>query len=99
MKLTLKHAIAAIFLMLSFAAPVTAGPFEDASAAYDKGDYATALRLWLPLAKQGDAIAQFNLGQVYVNRLGVPKDKDYVEVVRWYRCLTSAPSGQNGVVS
>jgi TPR repeat protein len=50
---------------VSLAAPVAAGPFEDAGAAYDKGDYATALRLWRPMAEQGNAAAQFNLGQVY----------------------------------
>ncbi len=36
MKLTLKHAIAAILLMLSLAAPVAAGPLEDAIAADDE---------------------------------------------------------------
>jgi hypothetical protein len=45
MKHTLKHAIAAAVLMLNLAAPVVAGPFEDAAAAHDRGDYATALRL------------------------------------------------------
>ena len=41
--MNLKHALPAIFLILSFAAPVAAGPFEDAAAAYGRGDYATAL--------------------------------------------------------
>ena len=30
--------------------PAIAGPFEDGVAAAQKGDYATALRLWRPLA-------------------------------------------------
>ena len=30
--------------------------------AFNKGDYATALREWKPLAEQGNADAQFNLG-------------------------------------
>jgi TPR repeat protein len=38
--------------------PVLAGPLEDGQAAYDAGDYETAIRLWRPLAKQGDAMAQ-----------------------------------------
>jgi hypothetical protein len=50
MKLMLKHALAVIVLVLSFTAPVAAGWFEDAVAAHDKGDYATALRLLRPLA-------------------------------------------------
>jgi TPR repeat protein len=42
--------------------------------AYKSGDYATALREWTPLAKQGDAHAQNNLGLMYKNGQGVPQD-------------------------
>ena len=55
-----RAAFAAIVLLLSLAAPVAAGPLEDANAAYYRGDYATALRLLRPLADQGDAIARPN---------------------------------------
>ena len=34
-------------------------------AAYDSGDFATALREWRPLAEKGDARAQSNLGFMY----------------------------------
>ena len=63
-----------VVLLMSPAVPAVAGPQEDADAAYDRGDYATALHLWRPLAEQGDAIAQFNLGIVYANGQGVPQD-------------------------
>ena len=33
--------------------------------AYQRGDYATALRLWHPLAELGDADAQFHLGGLF----------------------------------
>ena len=69
-----RAAFAAIVLLLSLAAPVAAGPLEDATAAYDRGDYATALRLLRPLADQGDAIAQFNLGLMYDQGQGVPQN-------------------------
>ena len=36
--------------------------------AWQKGDYATAVNVWRPLAEKGDADAAFNLGQAY--RLG-----------------------------
>jgi uncharacterized protein len=75
MKRTIKQAIAAILLVLSFATPVMAGPLEDASAAIKRRDYATALRLIRPLAEQGDANAQYNLGVFYDNGLGVPQDR------------------------
>ena len=83
MKLTLKHTFAAIILMLSLASPVAAGPFEDAVMAYGRGDYATAMQLFRPLADQGNAIAQFNLGVMYQDGKGVPQD--YVEAIKWYR--------------
>jgi len=92
MKLRLKHAIAAIILALSVSAPVTAGPLEDADAAIKRRDYTTALRLIRPLAEQGDASAQYNLGVFYDNGLGVPQD-----LVRAYMWFTlSAAQGKDG---
>jgi tetratricopeptide (TPR) repeat protein len=60
MKLTLKHALAAIILVLSLAAPVTSAPLDDAVPAYQKGDYATALRL---IYQRSPAIKQKALGR------------------------------------
>jgi len=48
--------------------------FQRGYAAFQSGDYAIALREWTPLAKQGDADAQFNLGLMYANGDGVPRD-------------------------
>ncbi len=49
--------------------------------AYEKGDYATALMEFRVLAEQGDAIAQYNLGLMYANGRGVPRD--YVQAHLW----------------
>ena len=49
--------------------------------AYDRGDYETALKEFLPLAEQGPALAQFNLGFMYGQGEGVPKD--YVLAHMW----------------
>jgi hypothetical protein len=49
--------------------------FEEGVAAYKRGDYATALKKWRPLAEAGDATAQYNLGVMYANGYGVPQDK------------------------
>ena len=57
--------------------------FDEGLAAAQRGDYATALIEWQPLAKQGDADAQYNLGVMYRRGDGVPKNA--VEAVRWYR--------------
>jgi len=80
--LSLKHTIAAFFLILSLAAQVAASPFEDAFAAYNRGDYATALRLYQQLADEGSATAQLNLGIMYADGQGVARN--YAEAVRWY---------------
>ena len=43
--------------------------------AAQRGDYAAALREWRPLAEQGHAQAQYNLGVMYANGQGVAQDK------------------------
>jgi len=51
--------------------------------AYQRGDYATALRELRPLAEQGSADAQFNIGLMYNQGRGTPVD--YKEAAKWYR--------------
>jgi len=58
-----------------------AGPLEDATTARENGDYATALKLLRPLADQGIAGAEFNLGLMYAAGHGVPQD--YVSAHMW----------------
>ncbi|KAL1001113.1 sel1 repeat family protein [Haemophilus influenzae] len=57
--------------------------FQQGLTAYEQSDYQTAFKLWLPLAEQGNADAQFNLGLMYYNGRGVKQD-DF-EAVKWYR--------------
>jgi TPR repeat protein len=72
-----------VLLVWAAAVPAVAGPFEDGADAYRTGDYATALRLWRPLADAGNANAQFRLGVMYHNGQGVPQD--YAAAAAWYR--------------
>jgi uncharacterized protein len=86
MNRTCKAAVAALIFAVGFAGSVAAGPLEDANAAFKKGHYATALRLaswYRKAAEKGDARAQYNLGLMYDNGLGVPQD--YAAALRWYR--------------
>ena len=80
---TTKLARAAVLLSATLAGPATAGPYEDAMAAAKRGDYATAIGLWRPLADQGDRDARFLLGSMYAAGKGVPQD--YAEAAKWYR--------------
>ena len=73
--------LAALTALMSRATPVVAGDFEDAEAANKAGDYKKEFRLLKGLAEQGDADAQFNLGIMYANGEGVPKD--YVQAYAW----------------
>ena len=51
--------------------------------AYDRADYSTALRIWLPQAEQGDAIAQTYVGEIYEKGLGLAPD--FQVAAHWYR--------------
>jgi TPR repeat protein len=76
-------AVAALILAVGIAESVAAGPFDDADAAYKRGDYATALRLFRPQADRGNAYAQASLGMMYETGHGLPQD--YTAAASWYR--------------
>ena len=78
----LRH-IAAFAIWAVLATPLSAQNFGAGVAAYEAGDFATALENFQPLAEQGDAFAQYNVGLMYEIGRGVLQD--YAEAVRWYR--------------
>jgi predicted nucleic acid-binding Zn-ribbon protein len=51
--------------------------------ALDRANYATALKVWLPLAEQGDPAAQTYVGEIFEKGLGV--QPDYATAATWYR--------------
>jgi uncharacterized protein len=77
------RAILIAALIVAFAAPLSAQDFLKGWAAYESGDYATALKEWKPLAEQGAADAQYNLGVMYDKGRGVPQNNK--DAVKWYR--------------
>jgi hypothetical protein len=82
--MTIMRSMIGVFVAVLFSASSAfAGALEDAIAAYDQKDYATALRLVRPLAEQGDPKAQGVLGDMYWRGEGVPQD--YAEAVAWFR--------------
>ena len=72
-----------VLLLTASGSNVSADQLEDGIAAYQRGDFATALRLFQPLAEQGDASAQSNLGVMYEQGRGVAQN--YREAMRWFR--------------
>ena len=74
-----------------------AGPLENATAAYRRGDYANALKIIRGLAEQGNALGQANLGAMYANGQGVAQD--YAEALKWFRLAAAQgdASAQNSL--
>ena len=79
----MKKILSALAVAVVLSGAAYAQDFQKGFAAAQAGDYAAALQEWRPLAEQGSAKAQYNLGVMYDNGLGVPQD--YIEAVNWYR--------------
>jgi len=71
-----------VLLLLAASLPARAD-FEAGVAAARAGDYERARREWRPLAESGNRDAQFNLGLLYENGLGVGRDGAIA--AQWYR--------------
>ena len=69
-------------MLMGLAASACDG-YDEGVAAYARGDYATALREFRPLAEQGHADSQHFLGFMYRKGEGVPQDDD--EALKWTR--------------
>ena len=75
--------LTAFISCLWFAPTLAADQLQQAKEAYQRGDYATALRLFRPLAEKGDAEARYALGFMYEQGQGVPLD--HREAAKWFR--------------
>ena len=84
----------AVFLVVACATVAAAGSIEEAEFVYDRGDYTQAARLFRPLAEQGIASAQNNLGLMYENGRGVRRDLIHAHM--WYNVAAAALSGDEG---
>jgi TPR repeat protein len=65
---------AVLIAQLLGASAAFAGPWEDGMAAYNRGDYAPAMRVFRALAEQGNAKAQNVLGVMFRKGEGVAKN-------------------------
>jgi TPR repeat protein len=81
MRMVLRLTIAFVLSFACLATP-TWSDYKAGEDAYNRGDYATALREWQPLAEQGVPSAQFRLGLLYENGNGVPRD--FAKARLWY---------------
>ena len=79
----MKHIAILLAFLMTLSAPVVAQDFEKGLAAYDAGDYATALQEWKPLTEARNKAAQYNLALMYNNGRGVPLIRVRREPYRW----------------
>ena len=77
-------------LVLETAGVSRGNDFRKGVEAYNKNDYVTALREWVPLAEQGDADVQYSLGMMHDIGQGVRQD--YMTAMKWYNL--AAEQGQ-----
>lgn len=77
-----KFLVLPVLFTLLCGTPAFAGLQEGLDAA-QKGDFTTALKEWKPLAEQGNAIAQYNIGIMYLDGTGVTED--YQIAFKWLK--------------
>jgi uncharacterized protein len=78
-----KATMAVALIVLAMPVPGTAQDYEAGLRAYGAGNYQTAFETWRPIAEQGNADAQFNLGTMFEDGKGVAQD--FSKAVHWYR--------------
>ncbi len=67
---------------LTFVPVAGSADWDEVQSAYEAGDAVRLVAALTPLAENGDAEAQFNLGILHDTGQGVPQS--YPEAVRWY---------------
>ncbi len=72
----------AMMVAVMISAPLAAATVKDGVDAWQRGDYASAIAMWRPLAEGGDADAAFNLAQAY--KLGRGVTADLGQAKTWY---------------
>ena len=80
-----------LFTLLIVSFKVAYAGLDEGVSAYERGDYNAAYEEFFQLAKDGDSTAQYNLGLLYEQGLGVQYNRD--KAVSWY---TAAAEGGHG---
>lgn len=70
-----------LIILLALVNTAQAG-FEEGEKAYRNGNFAAALKEWIPLAKKGNDKAEYYLGRMYQNGQGV--EMDSTKAAKWY---------------
>ena len=74
---------AALAVTILLVGAATAETFDDAAAAYERGEHAAAAKLMQTLAEQGDVKAQYALGVMCAQGYGVPQNE--AQAMKWFQ--------------
>ena len=85
-------AVCGVAASMAIEVPPAQAGFAEGMAAYARGDMATAVREFVPVAHANDSRAQFLLGQIYEQTSPTPKGQ--ADAVMWYR-----RAAVNGIVA
>jgi TPR repeat protein len=72
-----------MLFLLAICLRPTLADFEAGRLAFEKGDYRTAVKEWMPLAEHGNAEAQRRIGGLYEAGQGVARSE--AVALNWYR--------------
>jgi TPR repeat protein len=78
---TMSLVLAMSLLLAACGDKVDKARIQGAEAAYRKGDFKTAREVFQAMSEQGNARAQFYLGEMYLSGSGVAKD--YAQALKW----------------
>lgn len=78
-------------IALALTVGLCANDFEQAVESYQSGNYLQALNIFYALAKKEDVKAQYNVGLIYANGLGVEKDIPQAQL--WYERAAKQGNG------
>jgi TPR repeat protein len=79
----LKQGVLPCAMLLVLNVQAVADTLSEANRAFESGNYAKAEQSFRQLAIQGNAEAQYTLGDMYFQGVGVPKN--YQEAAKWHR--------------
>jgi len=82
------HRLLRVLALLACASLCVGADFQAGKRACDQGDYAGALKQWLPIAKQGNQEAQVCVGFMYATGKGVPPS--IKQALPWFRLSAKA---------
>lgn len=80
--MNIKSILFAVIFGLASSIAMAGSTFDKGVVAFIKGDSLTAMKIWQPLANNGDREAQYHLGYMFQTGTGVNKDNQ--KALYWY---------------